>query len=246
MKIKDKIVSFIKNFSVKYYLEEFKKVEQKQFSWNLSAFLFGSAWLAYRKMPEYCLVSALVMIVIILGIYDPLILSVDCKDFMSSPRLYIFLMVMLLYMMLHGILGNSLYLKYLKKKKRSSQPVAPIFGSLCLFYYINCFQGVLWLRHYRMTHCYCSSILTEIWAIFGEISSWIFAIFITIIFYKAYEFVIAHRDRPIEFNTENAAEILSVKLSIVWWSIPAIPILGVCYLSISEYTIYLRTFLQKI
>ena len=201
MKIKDKIVSFIRNFSVKYYLKEFKKVEQKQFSWNWSAFLFGPAWLAYRKMPGYCLVSALIMIAIILGIYDPLILSVDCKDFMSSPRLYVFLMVMLIYTVLHGIFGNSLYLKYLKKKKRSSQPVAPIFGSLCLFYYINCFQGVLWLRHYRMTHGYCSSILTEIWAIFGEISSWIFIIFITILLYKAYEFVTARCDKPIEFNT---------------------------------------------
>ena len=167
---------------------------------------------------------------------------------MSSPRLYIFLMIMLIYVMLHGILGNSLYLRYLKKKKRikSSLSVAPISGSLCLFYYINCFHGSLWLRHYRMTHGHCSSILTEMWAIFGEISSWIFAIFIMMIFYKVYEFVIAHYDKPIEFNTESAAKILSIKSSIVWWSIPTVLILGLCYSSISEYTTYLHIFLQKI
>ncbi len=306
MKIQDKITNFVKNLSVNYYLEEFKKVEQKQFSWNWSAFLFGPAWFAYRKMPKYCLVSIIIVIAIILGFYYPFILRVHCKDFLTSPMLYEFLAILLVYMIIHGILGNPLYYNHLQNNKQIeiSLPVAPIFGSLCLFYYIDCFQGALWLRHYHMTHNYCSSTLTEAWALLGEISSWVFMtcivkafysgyiwmvnhktdlvpfnskslekiiskikssiglcilcgllfvltkfttlLGVAIIVYAAYKFVITQDVELVDFNSENASKILSIKSTIIWWFIPAILNLGLYYSSISEYIKYLEIFLQKI
>ena len=248
MAIKDKIFNFIRGVFVSYYLKELEKVEKKKFSWNWSAFLFGPAWLAYRKMPAYSFISFILLNFIVFGIYDPLMLRVHCRDLLNSPMLYVFLATMLIYMVIHGALGNRLYFRYLKKKKHleTSQPVAPIFGSLSLFFYIDSFEGALWLRCYHMTHNYCSGIFTEIFALLGVFKDWIFVIIIFVILRSAYNVIVRCKRKFVTFNHEIAEKIIKIKPSIVWWLIPTTLIYFLIFYACYSYVRYFKIFLEKI
>lgn len=186
--------------------------------------MFGPVWLAYRKMPGYCVVSVILLCLVVFGIYDPFILKIQCKNFLASPMLYVFFAVILIYMTMHGIFGNSLYFRWLRKKRhiRGSQPIAPIFASICLLFYVDAFGGALWLRHYRMIHNHCSGILTEINALLGGFASWIFVITVFSVLRKIYEAITSRKGKFVTFSRENAAEIIAIKPSIVRWFAPAI------------------------
>lgn len=248
MNIKDKIFDLIKDFSVSFYLAEFERVRKSKFSWNWSAFLFGPVWLAYRKMPGYCVVSVILLCLVVFGIYDPFILKIQCKNFLASPMLYVFFAVILIYMTMHGIFGNSLYFRWLRKKRhiRGSQPIAPIFASICLLFYVDAFGGALWLRHYRMTHNHCSGILTEINALLGGFASWIFVITVFSVLRGMYEAMASRKGKFVTFCRENAAKIIAIKPSIVRWFAPAIFFAFSAYHICCNYIGYFQIFLEKI
>lgn len=108
-----------------YYLKAFKRLDEYgKHTWNWAAFLFGSSWMAYRKMYLYALFLS-----IITGIFEfcaCLLLSFNIYGHLVSRHLleneypYLYLFVILCPYIISGVFvgyfGNAMYHRTIKKK----------------------------------------------------------------------------------------------------------------------------------
>jgi hypothetical protein len=134
---------------VEYYVKAFKRLDETgKHTWNWAACIFGSAWMAYRKMYLYALSFVIIIVVfrlcafslISFSMYGNFLLPNLFKD--QHPILYqsIFVCSWGICCVFTGYFGNALYYRAIKKKIRKGYhllreycPIS-ILSWLCVFY----------------------------------------------------------------------------------------------------------------
>lgn len=127
------------NKNVGYYVKAFKRLDETgKNTWNWAAFLFGPAWMLYRKMYLY-------------GTIFYMIFGTIQNVVVSTGSVFLAFFFVLGIRILYGYFGNSLYYRIVKERIRqgyhlldryspTSIPAAiPIFGLLaCFADWISC------------------------------------------------------------------------------------------------------------
>ena len=105
------------------YLHKFKAKSDKRFflSWNWAAFVFRETWFVFRKMYFFAIIYtifpfALLGIVLLLKYgFSFLLPSLDAS-FLEVLYLLAFFLAILIYIILPALLGDSVYIAWVKKK----------------------------------------------------------------------------------------------------------------------------------
>lgn len=108
-----------------YYIKAFKRLDETgKHTWNWAAFLFGSAWMAYRKMYLYTLFFVLIIVVFRLCAFS--LVSLSMYGTFLSPDLFenqhpvlyqsIFVCSWGICCIFTGYFGNALYYNAIKKR----------------------------------------------------------------------------------------------------------------------------------
>lgn len=108
-----------------YYIKAFKRLDETgKHTWNWAAFLFGSAWMAYRKMYLYTLFFTLisrvfelcVLLYLSFSVYGNLSLFRLPEDEYTGLYPSVLICTWLVSSLFTGYFGNALYYRIVKKK----------------------------------------------------------------------------------------------------------------------------------
>ena len=108
-----------------YYIKAFKRLDKTgKHTWNWAAFLFGSAWMAYRKMYLYALFFTLIskvfercaLLYLSFNVYGNLSSFRLLEDEHTGLYLSVLICTELVSGLFTGYFGNALYYRIVKKK----------------------------------------------------------------------------------------------------------------------------------